>query len=161
MDNIAGSVAQQGAPDSQMQLYTKSPYDFNELAWLVIQSRDFGRTQLPLITDGFSYVSPPSDMNVPEFKEYLKQELADRGGRPAKTPDLAIKITQELEMNPTGMTVSQLADKLNSNYQNTARAMHSLINTEIVRAIPINGNTNKFVLNRDRGILIKPLPDLL
>jgi Fic family protein len=100
-------------------------------------------------------------MDVPGFQEYLKQELAERGVKQSGNPQLGLQISQELENSLTGMTASQLATKLNSTYQNVTRALHSLINNEIIVAVPINGNTNKFVINPNRGIVIRPLPDLL
>jgi hypothetical protein len=159
MDNVAGTVAQQGAPDSQIQIFAKSAYNFEELAWLVIQSRDFGRTQIPMLSNGDFYTSPPSDMQVPDFQEYMKQELAERKVNKGSSSDLINKITIELQSHPLGIGATKLAGILNSDYQNVSRALTKLVDTGIVDRIPINGNTNKFALAENNGIVTGPLPD--
>jgi predicted transcriptional regulator len=58
-----------------------------------------------------------------------------------------------------GVGASKLAELLNSDYRNVSRALHKLVDTGIVERIPINGNTNKFALAENNGIVTGPLPD--
>jgi hypothetical protein len=128
MDNIAGSVAQQGAPDAQIQFVGKNFYSFTEITWLMLQSRDFGKQQIPLISDGFSWITPPSDMEIPEFEEYLetlKQQLPSTGAK-MKDPMLDAKIAIEVSKE-SGIGINDLSQRLNISYQIVMRGVKRLL----------------------------------
>jgi hypothetical protein len=127
MDNIAGSVAQQGAPDAQIQFLGKNYYSFTDITWLMLQSRDFGKQQIPLISDGFSWIIPPSDMEVPAFEEYLETLKDRKPGTKMKSPILDSKLTLELAKVPKGLNTNELCDILNVSYPVVREAVKRLL----------------------------------
>jgi hypothetical protein len=126
MDNISGSVAQQGAPDAQIQFFGKSFYNFHGLSWLMVQSRDFGKVQIPVMSNGESWIAPPKDMNVPDFEEWLEQRASERGGK-KKDPMLENKVLTALQDSSDGLSTNALADMMNVSYDIMMRTTGKLL----------------------------------
>jgi hypothetical protein len=126
MDNISGSVAQQGAPDAQIQFFGKSFYNFHGLSWLMVQSRDFGKVQIPVMSNGESWIAPPHDMSVPDFEEWLEQLASERGGK-KKDPMLESKVLTALQDSSGGLSTNTLADMMNVSYDIMMRTTKKLL----------------------------------
>jgi hypothetical protein len=126
MDSISGSVAQSGAPDAQIQFVSNGGFDNLEgLNWLIIQSRDFGKEKIPIISDGISWVKPPPEYDVPDFDEYMKNQ-PDGRGRPVKDPRMDEKILGELAKEVMGLRAREIEKRLNIPYQRVLRRLKHL-----------------------------------
>jgi len=133
MDNISGSVAQSGAPDAQIQFVSNGGFDNLEgLNWLIIQSRDFGKEKIPIISDGISWVKPPPDYEIPDFDEYLAAKPDGRGGR-LKDPRTDEKILEALATEPlVGLHARGVETHTNIKYQTVLRRLKELNNMGVV-----------------------------
>jgi hypothetical protein len=163
MDSISGSVAQSGAPDAQIQFVSNGGFDNLEgLNWLIIQSRDFGKEKIPIISDGISWVKPPPEYEIPDFDEYLSAKPTDgRGGR-FKDPRMDERILGELIKSPQGLRARELEQRLNLPYQRILRRLKHLHVNGIVHQDIRN---QRDVLYLIVGAAIMPevngLPDLI
>jgi len=133
MDSISGSVAQSGAPDAQIQFVSNGGFDNLEgLNWLIIQSRDFGKEKIPIISDGVSWVKPPPDFPIPDFDEYLAAKPDGRGGR-LKDPRTDEKILEALATEPlVGLHARGVETHTNIKYQTVLRRLKELNNMGVV-----------------------------
>lgn len=133
MDSISGSVAQSGAPDAQIQFLSNGGFDNLEgLNWLIIQSRDFGKEKIPIISDGVSWIKPPPDFEIPDFDDYLNTRPDGRGGSRLKDPRTDEKILGELAKEITGLRPRELEARLNINYQTILRRLKYMNNLGMV-----------------------------
>jgi hypothetical protein len=130
MDRISGSVAQQGAVDAQIQLYTKSHYNFDGVAWLIMQSRDVGKLQIPLISDTVTWDTPPPDMEIPDFEDYVNQ--VDVAERKARDPKLYANIQMAIAQSRNGLTTKDLCRMFNVGDPTMRRAIDKLIFEEVL-----------------------------
>lgn len=129
MDNASGTSAQQGAPDAQIQLWSdkEAAYSFtNKLNWLVGQSRDFGKFQIPLMSNGESWDLPPPGTNFPDFFECLNS-IGTGVGAKKKDPWLDTKVLEELKSEPEGLSARHLSERLNTPEQIMRRTLDELL----------------------------------
>ncbi len=126
MDNVAGSVAQLGAPDATILLSNKEYYNFKgEPAWIMVQSRDFGKEQFPIISNGVSWIKPPPGMDIPPFEEYIKSDRQGPGARKID-PYLDAKILSELAKEIEGLSCREMSERFNVSEQIVRRTVDGL-----------------------------------
>jgi len=163
MDSISGSVAQSGAPDAQVQFVSNGGFDNLEgLNWLIIQSRDFGKEKIPIISDGISWVKPPPDYDIPDFNDYLNTRPDGRGAR-LKDPRTDEKILGELTKEITGLRARELEMRLNIPYQSILRRLKHLHTMGVVHEDRISLRDVKYLVVGAATLpsSINGLPDLL
>jgi hypothetical protein len=132
MDATAGSVAQQGAPDAQIQLYSKEFYRFTgEISWIVIQSRDFGKEQFPIVSNGVSWEALPPGHEIPDFRDYLASG-ADTRGAPKKDAQLENRILNELSENSDSMSAKDMSELFNISEQIVRRTVDDMVNRGMI-----------------------------
>jgi len=164
-DNMSGSMAQQGAVEGQLQLYVPDHYSFEGTAWIIAQSRDFGKFQIPLESKNEVWQRIPKDRAI-TFKEYREQEDASRlgmtGAKP-KDPKLPGKVMFALEQNKDGLTLKDLRINLNCDSEQILRRTLDklLADGQVTEAAERRGNAVVFVLTPPASMPNNGLPDLI